>query len=95
MFVTLLKFAENRSAAGEFMAGHNEWIAKGFADGVFLSVGSLDLGGGAVIAHGESREAHDARIAADPFVEHGVVSAETYEIDPKRTVPALAFTKVA
>lgn len=93
MFVTLLKFAENRSAAGEFMAGHNEWIAKGFSDGVFLSVGSLDVGGGAVIAHGESREAHDARIAADPFVEHGVVRAETYEIDPKRTVPALEFTK--
>ncbi|MFC5585752.1 hypothetical protein ACFPOD_11565 [Nitratireductor kimnyeongensis] len=50
---------------------------------------------GAVIVRGESREAHDARIAADPFMEYGVVSAETYEIDPKRTVPALEFTKAA
>ncbi len=42
--------------------------------------------GGAILAHGESRADHDARIAADPFVIEGIVTAETYEIDPKRTV---------
>jgi uncharacterized protein YciI len=96
MFVTFLKFAENRAAASDFMAAHNNWIAQGFADGVFLCVGSLHpAGGGAIIAKGESRDLHDARIAADPFVIEGVVVAETHEIDPKRTVAALDFLKSA
>lgn len=95
MFVTFLKFAENRAAAPEFMAAHNDWIAQGFADGAFLCVGSLlPAAGGAVLASGESRADHDARIAADPFVVQGIVTAETYEIDPKRTVAALDFAKI-
>lgn len=95
MFVTFLKFAENRAAAPEFMAAHNDWIAQGFADGAFLCVGSLlPAAGGAVLASGESRADHDARIAADPFVVQGIVTAETYEIDPKRTVAALDFVKI-
>jgi uncharacterized protein YciI len=96
MFVTFLRFAKNRTAAPEFMAAHNDWIAQGFADGVFLCVGSLQpAAGGAILAHGESRDLYDARIAADPFVVQGVVTAETYEIDPKRAVPALDFLKAA
>lgn len=95
MFVTFLKFAENRAAAPEFMAAHNDWIAQGFADGAFLCVGSLQpAAGGAILANGESRADHDARIAADPFVVQGIVTAETYEIDPKRTVAALDFVKI-
>lgn len=94
MFVTFLKFAENRAAAPEFMAAHNDWIAQGFADGAFLCVGSLlPAAGGAIIANGESRADHDARIAADPFVVQGIVTAETYEIDPKRTIAAIDFVK--
>ncbi|PRD45166.1 hypothetical protein C5748_02795 [Phyllobacterium phragmitis] len=94
MFVTFLRFAENRGAAPEFMAAHNDWIAKGFADGVFLCVGSLQpTAGGAILAHGESRAAHETRIAADPFVLQGIVTAEIHEIDPKRTHPALDFLK--
>jgi len=52
MFVVLLKFAENKSRAGEFMAGHNQWIQQGFEDNVFLLVGSLQPNlGGSVIAN--------------------------------------------
>lgn len=90
MFVTFLRFADNRAAAPDHMAAHNDWIARGFADGVFLVVGSLQpQAGGAIIAQGEDAAAHAARIAADPFVVHGVVTAETHQIDPKRTIPAL------
>ena len=94
MFVTFLKFADNRAAAPKYMASHSDWIAQGFADGVFLCVGSLrTMVGGAIIAYGESRAAHDARIAADPFVVQGIVIAETHEIDPKRTIAALDFVR--
>jgi uncharacterized protein YciI len=95
MFITFLKFAGNRAAAPTFIAAHNEWVAQGFADGAFLCVGSiLPTAGGAILANGESRADHDARIAADPFVIERVVTAETYEIDPKRTAAALDFLKM-
>jgi len=44
MFIVLLKFSDNKGQAGEFMEGHNEWIKRGFDDGVFLLVGSLQPG---------------------------------------------------
>lgn len=94
MFITFLRFSENRAAAPEIMAGHNEWIAKGFADGVFLCVGSLQhSAGGAVLSHGESRADHEARVAADPFIVQGIVTAEIHELDLKRTIPTLDFMK--
>ena len=49
MFVVLLKFSNNRDRAGEFMDGHNEWIGRGFDDGVFLLAGSLLTGSGGSI----------------------------------------------
>ena len=94
MFITFLKFAENRAAAPEFMVAHNDWIAQGFADGMFLCVGSLQpAAGGVILAKGENRTAHDARISADPFVVQGIVTPETFEVDPKRTVSMLDFLK--
>lgn len=95
MYIVLLKFAENKSAAPDFMEAHNLWITQGFEDHVFQFVGSLASGGGVVIAHGEEPAAFKERVSSDPFVEHGVVSAEIHQIDPKRTVAALDFLKVA
>lgn len=96
MYITFLKFSENRAAAPEFMTAHNDWIARGFADGAFLCVGSLQpAAGGAILATGESRAAHEVRIAADPFVAQGIVVAETHEFDPKRTVAALDFLRAS
>lgn len=93
MFITFLRFAENRAAAAAVMAAHNDWIARGFTDGVFLCTGSLQPAGGVILAHGESRDAHEARIAADPLVAQGIVVAETHEVDPRRTVAALDFMR--
>lgn len=92
VYVIFLKFSDNKAAAQEFMTAHNDWIAKGFADGVFQIVGSLSpAGGGAVIAHGESRDAIETRVNADPFVVHDVVRAEIHEIAPKKTAHAFDF----
>lgn len=41
MFIVLLKFAGNKDQASQFMEGHKKWIKRGFDDGVFLLVGSL------------------------------------------------------
>lgn len=92
MFIIVLRFSVNKSRAGEFMDGHNQWIKQGFDDGVFLLVGSLQPGlGGTVVAHGESLEAMQRRVNDDPFVAEKVVTAEILIIDPKKVDGRLDF----
>lgn len=92
MFVVLLKFSDNKSQAGQFMEGHNEWIKRGMDDGVFLLVGSLqpNLGGG-IVAHNTSLSDLQSRVNADPFVAENVVSAEILEITPAKADDRLKF----
>lgn len=92
MFIVLLKFSDNKAQASEFMEGHNEWIKRGFDDGVFLLVGSLQPGlGGGIMAHNTSLEDLQARVNNDPFVVHNVVSAEILDIKPAKADERLQF----
>lgn len=92
MFIVTLRFSDNKGRASAFMEGHNQWIRRGFEDGVFLMVGSLQPGlGGAVIAHDVSREALERRVNADPFVAENIVTAELLEIEPKKADERLNF----
>jgi uncharacterized protein YciI len=95
MFVVLLRFAD-KSKAGPLMAGHNAWIARGFADGVFLLIGGLqpNLGGG-IIAHNTTLADLQSRVGDDPFVAAKVVTAEIIEIAPSRADDRLAFLQPA
>ena len=92
MFVVLLKFSGNKGKASQFMEGHKEWIKRGFDDGVFLLVGSLqpNLGGG-IVAHNTSLAELRSRVSNDPFVAEDVASAEILEIAPSRADERLKF----
>ena len=92
MFIVLLKFASNKSQASQFMEGHKEWLKRGFDDGVFLLVGSLqpNLGGG-IMAQNTSLSDLQSRVNDDPFVAENVVSPEILEIAPSRTDERLEF----
>jgi uncharacterized protein YciI len=92
MFVVLLRFSGERSRASQFIEGHKEWIRRGFEDGVFLVVGSLqsNLGGG-IVAHNTSLPDLRRRVDDDPFVAEAIVSAEIVELTPSRTDERLAF----
>lgn len=93
MFVITLRFAD-KTKAPQFMDGHNAWIKRGFDDGVFLLVGSLQPNaGGLILANGVPPEAIKARVQDDPFVAEGVVSAEIMTVTPGRTDDRLAFLK--
>lgn len=74
------------------MQSHNEWIKRGFEDGIFLLAGSLqpNLGGG-IVAHNTSLTELQSRVNNDPFVAENVVNAEILEIAPSRTVERLNF----
>lgn len=92
MFVVLLQFAQNKAQAGQFMQGHNDWIKRGFEDGVFLLAGSLQPNlGGAVLAHNTSLTELQDRVNADPFVAEGVVKAEILQITPSKADARLSF----
>lgn len=92
MFIVLLKFSGNKGKAGQFMEGHNEWIKRGFDDGVFLLAGSLqpNLGGG-IVAHNTTLPDLQRRVNEDPFVAEDVVSAEILEITPAKVDERLTF----
>jgi uncharacterized protein YciI len=92
MFIVTLKFSDNKAKAGQLMQGHKEWIKRGFDDGVFLLVGSLQPNqGGGIIAHNTSTAELQARVNDDPFVAENVVSAEILEIAPARADQRLEF----
>ena len=92
MFIVLLKFSGNKDQAGQHMEGHNEWIKRGFDDGVFLLAGSLQPKlGGAIVAQNTSLSALQGRLNDDPFVAKNVVSAEILEITPSRADQRLNF----
>lgn len=92
MFIVLLKFSGHKGQASQFLEGHKEWIKRGFDDGVFLLVGSLqpNLGGG-IVAHNTSLSDLQSRVNGDPFVVENVVSAEILEITPSRADERLRF----
>jgi uncharacterized protein YciI len=92
MFIVLLKFSSNKGQASQFMDGHNQWIKRGFDDGVFLLVGSLQTNmGGGVVAHNTSLLDIQSRVNDDPFVAENVVSAEIIEITPAKSDERLQF----
>jgi uncharacterized protein YciI len=92
MFIILLKFSDNKGQASQFMEGHNEWIKRGFDDGVFLLVGGLqpNLGGG-VVAHNTTLADLQDRVNDDPFVAQDVASAEILQISPAKADQRLNF----
>lgn len=92
MFVVLLRFSGNKGRAGQFMDGHREWIKRGFDDGVFLLVGSLQPNsGGGIVAHNTSLPDLRRRVNDDPFVAENVASAEILEVAPSRADERLKF----
>jgi uncharacterized protein YciI len=91
LFLVLLRFAD-KAAAAHRLAAHNAWIQRGFDEGAFLLVGSIQPGaGGAILAHGGTRSDVERRVAEDPFVAERVVIAEIIEIAPNMTDERLRF----
>jgi uncharacterized protein YciI len=92
MFIVLLKFSDNKELTGQLMEGHNEWIRRGFDDGIFLLVGSLqpNLGGG-IVAYNAKLSYLQSRVNNYPFVVENVVSAEIVEITPSKADDRLKF----
>lgn len=91
MYIIFLRFGPHRSQAGQWMAGHVQWIQRGLDEGVFLMAGSLDdAQGGVVLAANMERAEVQRRVEQDPFVVHQVVTADIHAVAPSRMAPGLA-----
>lgn len=91
LFIVFLRFGQNRAQASQWMAGHKRWIQQGLADGSFLLAGSLeDAQGGVVLATGCDSATVLARVEQDPFVVHGVVTAEIHAVTPALMADGMA-----
>ncbi|MCW5653593.1 hypothetical protein [Hydrogenophaga sp.] len=86
MHIVLLRFSHNKAAAPQHMAGHKDWLQRGFDDGSFLLSGSLAGGQGGMVlaAPGVAPAALAERVQQDPFVSEQVVSAEIISVAPHR-----------
>ena len=92
MFIVLLKFSDNKGQAGQFMEGHKDWVKRGFDDGAFLTVGSLQPNlGGSVLAYNTTLSELQSRVDGDPFVVENVATAEILEITPSKVDERLQF----
>lgn len=91
MYIIFLKFGPNRAQAGQWMDEHVRWIQQCIEDGAFFMAGSLDQAqGGVVLAADIGHAEIQKRIGLDPFVIHGVVSAEIYAVAPSRMAHGMA-----
>lgn len=94
MFMVMLRFVGDRSRASQLLEGHKRWIERGFSDGVFALVGSVQPNaGGAVLAHSLSLADLQTRLNDDPFVAENVVSVEIIDITPSKLDDRLAFLR--
>ncbi len=92
MFIVLLKLSSDKGRAGQFMAGHKEWLKRGFDDGVFVLSGTLQPSlGGAIVAHNTSLPELQDRVNSDPFVAESIVNAEILDITPSKADERLKF----
>lgn len=92
MFIVLLRFSDNKAQAAAWLAAHRAWLERGFDDGIFLLAGSLEANqGGVILAHQTTDEQLAERLAADPFVQAGIVSTEVMSINPGKAADALSF----
>lgn len=92
MFIIFLKFAENKAAAPEHMAGHNDWLADGFDKGLFVLAGTLEpKSGGCLISPINTAESITDFVMKDPFVKNKVVTPEILEVTPSKVAEQLQF----
>jgi uncharacterized protein YciI len=92
VFIVLLKMSGNKERAAECMAEHKAWLQQGFDEGIFLASGNLTgQPGGGILVHGLSEAEVLQRLSQDPFVIHGIVTAQVIGITPSKVDPRLAF----
>ncbi|AHE55800.1 YciI family protein [Sphingomonas sanxanigenens] len=76
-YLAILTYVRPVEELDAHLDGHRDWLKQGIAAGTILAAGRrVPRTGGVIFARGESLEAVEALIAADPFHRHGLATAE-------------------
>ena len=87
--VVLITYVRPLEDVDAQMEAHVAWLEKGFGAEIFLLAGRRDpRTGGVIVVRGE-RDAVDALMRTDPFVESGVATIEVVAFNASFAAPAI------
>ena len=88
--VVVLTYRAELSAIDAAMADHVAWLARGYAEGLFVASGrKVPRDGGVILIRGQRAEV-EALVATDPFVAGGLANADVFEFTASMAAPVLA-----
>ena len=86
MFIVTLTYVRPLEELDALMDAHVTWLKKHYASGLFVASGrQVPRKGGVILARSGDREALDAVLARDPFVQNGVARTHVLEFVPSMT----------
>jgi uncharacterized protein YciI len=90
VFVVLLSYLRPLAEVDALLEAHRAYLAKQYANGVFLLSGLKEpRTGGVIIARAKSLEELHGVLAEDPFQVHGVAAYEVVEFVARAVAPGL------
>ncbi|KQU82851.1 hypothetical protein ASC78_15785 [Variovorax sp. Root318D1] len=94
MFIVTLTYIRPLEELDVLMDAHMTWLRKHYESGLFLASGrQVPRKGGVIFARSGERDALEAVLARDPFVQNGVATTEVIEFVPSMTAPATEILK--
>lgn len=92
MYIVLLTYTAPLEEIDRLGAAHRDWLRACYDDGIFLASGpQAPRVGGAILAHGLTREELEARLAQDPFAQAGAATHQITTVAVRLADPRLAF----
>ena len=90
MLVAVLTYVKPLEEIDRFLAVHREFLAKYYAEKIFIcSGGRKPRTGGVILAKCDSRETLQARLSQDPFQQLGLARTEIIPFEASMASPAL------
>jgi len=90
VFVVLVRYTQPVEAVMKHLEAHREFIASGYARGIFLVSGrGADDDPGVVVASGVSRQELQQLMKQDPFHKHSMATYEVLQFHASRACDEL------
>lgn len=94
MFIVTLTYTRPLEEVDVLMDPHMVWLKKHYESGLFVASGrQVPRTGGVIFARSGDREALQAVLARDPFVQGGVARVDVTEFVPSMTAPSIEALK--
>ena len=94
MFIVTLTYIRPLEELDVLMDAHIAWLKKHYESGLFVASGrQVPRKGGVILARSGDREALEAVLVRDPFVQNGAARTEIMEFVPSMTAPGAEVLK--